>query len=1493
MGKDCASARACPTGNKVGGKAVACSGNGACDMGSFTCKCKPGSSGADCGTTRVCADPLCSGNGACDRGACKCTDGFQGVSCESKESASCPKNRGKECSGAGKCFFGKCICPVSLTGNACETQAASKCKADAQGKECSGNGTCDGARCVCTSGYENGLRGICEVAKMRSCPSGGAANKACADQGKCDKRTLQCRCDKGFSGDNCATADATCPGVGGKVCNGVGKCTGGRCTCPRSHSGDACETEATCPSAAGAVCSGANKGICDSRTKTCTCAGLNSGSACDAVRTCSTNSTGSECSARGTCDAKVYKGRGQGQEFSKLTCKCGDGFTGNTCETAERQCPTDTAGQQCGGRDGGNCDKQSGACLCKFGRSGADCSTRPVVVGCPSDCNGLGECKTFTSRAYNATSRAFAFKSIGYCKCSKGTFGRACESSLQGCPSTDAGECNGKGSGKCNEYTGACKCRNGWSGDACNMAAAAVPCPANANGTECSAAGKCNKDGICKCTAHFTGIACATALKSCPLGARKISGRGKSPEEVECSGFGTCDRATGVCTCRSGYSGDACGAKKTCAAPCQNGGKCDSHRGKCLCRNGFKGDVCALACPKDGKNQVCGGRGRCGEDVTCNCRTGFTGAVCGDVSCPANSTGSVCSGQGDCSFSALSGRPRCTCKSGFKGYRCELDAAQHAAKTDDLRAKVDAAIAAAGQQEQELATCTDEDKPFLCPNVPVVSALLRGTCQASRRACSSTSEKVKCKTAGKRWCGVSCISKKLRCPKTRRCKRGKTRCLDGSCAASPARCNTDTTGLCDVAGEVPCGDGVTCAPDAKACRALVQLDGCPIGQVSCASNPKECRASADECSCPVAGESFCGWQRNEKGRMLRIGSVGADGESKLVKVPICGATCGGKANPLTADLKPTPMAADPLEDVDQPLVATDGNGTAASLGAIKIPKGAVMSEDGEVVTFSIKPAALGDVLGGSLKDLEAASTALTLIPDRVVDIDGDIGIEIDLCVGGPEAQADGALCDAVLARLRPYSSQDLTADDATELPGGCQKGSAACGCSCAFTTPHLTTFVVAEGDVAVAGELSADQLDAGVANLVELATTALAPTLCPPGQGNEASALLVSGRCIAPTTTKEACEAAYRALGLGAVTATMVHMPSRHPPGCYLPRGSHTFDHLHFNTYSSSAACTSDYPCLCADACKALTQQPTPFPRVAVGAGVAAAFVLLAALWCSISRRRLSRSKSPPTAHELPGAVTWRENRQGWDIDMANPMHAPGVVPLAVKVSVAKELPATAPEPRITEDGHDAGQGTGNSPLFDNEPGDDTPAPVDDSRPSVTMTDAGTAIKSEAVAPPPHPSPVLMEGRLEKKGERRVQRWKFYRFSLDRASGLLSCFGEGTGRGGAMVAQYRITEVRDLANRKGKRQHRLDFLQAVGAPICCAAPSAAEKAAWLEAASSVTTASAAPRAEHAKLPRLEEPVLAERVQAAPLAPPAGAADERNMVTRCSVHMADV
>jgi hypothetical protein len=80
----------------------------------------------------------------------------------------------------------------------------------------------------------------------------------------------------------------------------------------------------------------------------------------------------------------------------------------------------------------------------------------------------------------------------------------------------------------------------------------------------------------------------------------------------------------------------------------------------------------------------------------------------------------------------------------------------------------------------------------------------------------------------------------------------------------------------------------------------------------------------------------------------------------------------------------------------------------------------------------------------------------------------------------------------VLKRLRPMSSQDLTADDSREVAGGCTKGKSS-GCSCRFTTPHLTTFAVVDAGIEVAGEPSAEQLVAGVEVLGVTTTTAPLP----------------------------------------------------------------------------------------------------------------------------------------------------------------------------------------------------------------------------------------------------------------------------------------------------------------------------------------------------------------------------------------------------------------
>merc|ERR1711871_1348655 len=120
------------------------------------------------------------------------------------------------------------------------------------------------------------------------------------------------------------------------------------------------------------------------------------------------------------------------------------------------------------------------------------------------------------------------------------------------------------------------------------------------------------------------------------------------------------------------------------------------------------------------------------------------------------------------------------------------------------------------------------------------------------------------------------------------------------------------------------------------------------------------------------------------------------------------------------------------------------------------------------------------------------SCVISITPERVVDVDPDgtgQGIELDLCIGNTDAQNDEVLCRETLARLRPFSSNDIAADDAAEVAGGCTKGES-CGCSCKFPTPHLTSFAVLDQEIPVAGEPSADMQTAGFNSTDESTTVA-------------------------------------------------------------------------------------------------------------------------------------------------------------------------------------------------------------------------------------------------------------------------------------------------------------------------------------------------------------------------------------------------------------------
>ena len=89
---------------------------------------------------------------------------------------------------------------------------------------------------------------------------------------------------------------------------------------------------------------------------------------------------------------------------------------------------------------------------------------------------------------------------------------------------------------------------------------------------------------------------------------------------TECSNMGVCDRATGLCDCRAGFTGEAC-QRLACQDDCNGRGRCMSMRDAaavidgdrlefegvyegwdadmihgCLCDEGWEGYDCSLRC---------------------------------------------------------------------------------------------------------------------------------------------------------------------------------------------------------------------------------------------------------------------------------------------------------------------------------------------------------------------------------------------------------------------------------------------------------------------------------------------------------------------------------------------------------------------------------------------------------------------------------------------------------------------------------------------------------------------------------------------------------------------------------------------------------------------------------------------------------------------------------------------------------------------------------
>lgn len=501
-----------------------------------------------------------------------------------------------------------------------------------------------------------------------------------------DRTSYFCHCNPGFSGTSCQ--DMT-PCTSNPCRNG-GSCYESLstyvCVCLQGLTGPLCETRIQ-DQCSNNPC--LNLGSC-----------FQSGNS--SVCVCPVGYTGNRCENRllDTCSSRPCQNGGSCYSSTNSTvCVCPDEFHGDVCEirnpcvpltpsvcSSSTNCPGNAANSSspCGqhgvcqactkGRPCGS-DGRNYLCVCHPGYLGDNCQTEdPCVVNkaaCPAGriCVSIPALNTFICRC--AGSNASSSDCGGNDPC----FPNPCHNNAVCTPLTSPPSTRGSSSPA---YR--CTCPEGFTGATCQGLDACQGHSCLNNGTCFVDTSPTGPTTQCRCPVGYVGPRCEKAscrARPCLNGGECLPSRARSPGRAKSDSQGM------ICSCPYGYRGDFCETALNCGdVSCMNAGSCETDsRGEryCLCPTRFMGRFCETPLACDLVPCLNGGVCIPGELAPgggmslprCSCRVGFEGMRCEQATKRSPCEGVVCRNGGVC---VDSGRDAgsCRCLMGWLGERCEM-----------------------------------------------------------------------------------------------------------------------------------------------------------------------------------------------------------------------------------------------------------------------------------------------------------------------------------------------------------------------------------------------------------------------------------------------------------------------------------------------------------------------------------------------------------------------------------------------------------------------------------------------------------------------------------------------------------------------------------------------------------------------------------------------------------------------------------------------------